>query len=230
MSHNGRNRRSKSKEKRQKVTFDGKLTEEEQLLDIDLEQEEDEEAIIEKRRQEREKLVEKLKSQFVAAQIEDGANSVDSSISSPSKQKELEEGEADDDEDEEVLQFDFEASMNAKKKTISNIQPSSSANQLAQTAQISLAAEEESTIDSCDKEKLEIIKTKEKKCLDTSFDMFADDEEYEHKSKNLLQVTEVSKVDLNNGKYLLDNWDDAEGYYSNLKYIYFDLRCNKKSL
>ena len=184
------------------------------MLDIDLEEEDDEEAIIERRRKEREQLLEKLKSEFNAAKSDGVASGESSAVSTPIKPKELEEGEADDDEEEVLLQFDFEASINAKKKIITNLQPSSSTNQLAQQIQLNPAVEEESTIDSCDKEKLEIIKTKEKKC--SGFDMFAEDEEYEN-GKNLIQVTEVSKVDANNGKYLLDNWDDAEGYYSNFK-------------
>ncbi|CAF0733348.1 unnamed protein product [Brachionus calyciflorus] len=214
-SRNGKgSRRSRSREDRSKlkVSFDHKEKDAEkgdESIDVDLEQEEDEEAIIERRRKERERLLEKLKSEFSAAKT-DGANSGDSAVSTPIKQRELEEGEADDDEEEELLQFDFEASINAKKKALANLVPSSSTSQIAQAVHATPVVEEESTIDSCDKEKLEIIKTKEKK--QAAFDMFAEDDVYEN-GKNLVQVAEVSKCDANNGKYLLDNWDDSEGYY-----------------
>ena len=73
--------------------------------------------IIERRRQEREKLLQKLKAQFNSvSQIDD--NSSDSMAITPTltTKKESANEEEDEEEEEVLLQFDFEATMNAKKK------------------------------------------------------------------------------------------------------------------
>ncbi len=57
-----------------------------------------------------------------------------------------------------------------------------------------------------------IHKTKKKK----SFDMFADDDDYNHEN---MGVAEYNGNHVNNeaeNPHLIDNWDDAEGYYSTL--------------
>lgn len=183
----------------------------------------------------------KLKADFSAAsQIDE--NSVDSSVNSPQiahKEKdkestngedELEDGEEEDDED--VLdQFDFEASINAKKKAISTIDKKSSQSStpppqsVPNNVQNALSttnnsapingqtAPDEEILDACDKEKMEALKNKKKSI---GFDMFADDDDYETGTKNLLHFNDISKMgggNLNNGSHLNDNWDDAEGYY-----------------
>lgn len=192
------------------------------LLDIDIpEEEEDEQAIIERRRQEREKLLQKLKSEFNAASQMD-ENSTDSMVNTPTqsvKQQNKESAnEEDDDEEEEVLlQFDFEATMNAKKKELANINQTNASNALVNQMNTnivpsnSVKIDDEANVDSLDKEKLDAIKTKNQKM---GFDMFASDDDYETGTKNYLQVNEVNnQISTVNGSHLNDNWDDAEGYY-----------------
>ena len=113
-----------------------------------------------------------------------------------------EDEEADDIEDEDVLlQFDFEASINAKQKTLNTANSSSNIAGLVPnvsqlTSNLSAAQlksfktseliEQEEMIEACDKEKEEklgeVINTT--KTHTTSFDMFAEDDEYETVSLN----------------------------------------------
>lgn len=75
--------------------------------------------------------------------------------------------------------------------------------------------EQEEMIEACDKEKeekLEVVKPK-KVVAETAFDMFAEDDEYENGTKNLLLVNDIAKKAQQNGTLLNDNWDDADGYY-----------------
>lgn len=80
--------------------------------------------------------------------------------------------------------------MNAKKKTLNSNQNglviaststnnlsqmvASTSKQIEQQSQINL---EEMSLDSCDKEKMEVIKSKQQRSV--GFDMFADDDDYE---------------------------------------------------
>lgn len=149
----------------------------------------------------------KLKAEFTSATLDE--NSTDSSALTPNPQAdkgdigEAEEEELDEGEEEVLLQFDFEDTMNAKKKALvvsnssSNLTasvvplPSSSSSTAAMLALATAAASSSSKVkeeasgaasgtaaalDSCDKEKMEVLKSKEKKPY---FDIFADDDEYE---------------------------------------------------
>lgn len=203
---------------------DHNRSDDDSLLDIDIpEEEEDEQAIIERRRQEREKLLQKLKSEFNSVSQMD-ENSTDSMVITPTqsvKQQNINKesaNEEDEDEEEEVLlQFDFEATMNAKKKELAVVNQIAASN--TQQNQInanlvptnSMKVDDEANVDSLDKEKLDAIKTKNQK---VGFDMFASDDDYETGTKNYLQVNEVNnQISTVNGSHLNDNWDDAEGYY-----------------
>ena len=95
--------------------------------------------------------------------------------------------EAEDDEtaDEDLLQFDFEASINAKKKTINGLVPNMSSSALSQSQVPSTTGAgnnkpggDEFNPDSCDKEKMAAIKNKQPP-QKVVFDMFADDDDYE---------------------------------------------------
>lgn len=95
--------------------------------------------------------------------------------------------EAEDDEtaDEDLLQFDFEASINAKKKTINGLVPNMSSSALSQSQAPSTTGTgnnkpggDEFNPDSCDKEKMAAIKNKQPP-QKVVFDMFADDDDYE---------------------------------------------------
>ncbi len=86
-----------------------------------------------------------------------------------------------DNEEEDLLQFDFEASINAKKKALNaNMSSSNLVSMTQQTAQapqvnpnvITEKINEEFPMDSGDKEKLEVMKKKK----EFAFDMFADDD------------------------------------------------------
>ncbi len=125
--------------------------------------------------------------------------------------------------------------MNAKKKAFNNLSTNSSAANLpslqqqsqqqtnsnaavatvaASTTATATTTRPESTIDSCDKEKLENINKKSKKTTAT-FDMFADDDEFENGTQNFIAVNAIDKA---KGAHLNDNWDDAEGYYSKINF------------
>lgn len=106
----------------------------------------------------------------------------------------------DEAEEEVLLQFDFEDTMNAKKKAL--VVSNSSSNLTASVVPLPAAAaaaavalgtsvvkKEEAggvasgtaaALDSCDKEKMDVLKNKEKKPY---FDIFADDDEYESVSE-----------------------------------------------
>lgn len=133
--------------------------------------------------------MQKLKADFnTACQIDETSNDSSSqaamSPAQQAKEKEStnEEDGEDDEEEEEVLQFDFEASINAKKTALnSNGLPTvSSTNNLSQAIPTKSGTSnlpDDNTLDSCDKEKMQAIKNKEK--VSYQFDMFASDEEYE---------------------------------------------------
>ncbi len=116
-------------------------------------------------------------------------NSTDSMVITPTqsvKQQNINKesaNEEDEDEEEEVLlQFDFEATMNAKKKELAVVNQIAASN--TQQNQInanlvptnSMKVDDEANVDSLDKEKLDAIKTKNQK---VGFDMFASDDDYE---------------------------------------------------
>lgn len=136
--------------------------------------------IIERRRQEREKLLQKLKAQFNSvSQIDD--NSSDSMAITPTltTKKESANEEEDEEEEEVLLQFDFEATMNAKKKELERLNQPSVAQQALNVAphpSSSIKLDDEANVDSLDAEKLDVIKTKTQKI---GFDMFASDDDYE---------------------------------------------------
>ena len=178
----------------------------------------------------------KLKAEFKEAVVDDNSN--DSSMTTTSggaTSGQLKEETADKesaneedqlDEGEEVLlQFDFDDVMNAKKKSMAtsasaaNLPISGSSNQLStnQIGQQQTGGKDEETaaLDSCDKEKMDVLKNKK-----PHFDIFADDDEYEMGTKNELKMIEASKLNKSDAYHLNDNWDDAEGYYSEFPIFY----------
>lgn len=98
----------------------------------------------------------------------------------PSSRKTGDEEVEEDETDDDLLQFDFEASINAKKKTLNGLVPNVSSNALLarDTASSQPASNmDEVNADECDKEKMDAIKNKQQK--EVVFDMFADDDDYE---------------------------------------------------
>jgi len=196
------------------------------ILDLDIaEEEEDEQLIIERRRKEREKLLMKLKAEFNAESQMD-ENSVDSMPITPiqANKESANEEEVDEDGDDILLEFDFEATMKAKKSALSTLTliNSQSANNLpslintASTVMNKLG--EQQTGDDENANSLDVAEAMKhkKKISSICFDMFASDDEYETGTKNDIQLNDVAKRAGNagnNGSLLYDNWDDAEGYY-----------------
>ncbi len=60
-----------------------------------------------------------------------------------------------------------------------------------------------------------IHKTKKKK----SFDMFADDDDFNHGNMGVAEFNVRQGNNEAENPHLIDNWDDAEGYYSK-KYLF----------
>lgn len=188
--------------------------EDEKEMDINIsENEEDEQAIIERRRKERERFLQKLKAEFNSeSQIDE--NSVDS-MGTPLHNKEsANEEELDEEGEEKIEQFDFEETMNAKKSTLNsnngtntnNFQTNLTTSSSVNNGLVNKLADQDDNTELLDKE--EILKQKKKNT--STFDMFASDDEYETGTKNnTIQIDKNRGVTGGN----LDNWDDSEGYY-----------------
>ena len=199
-----------------------------EMLDVDLE-EEDEEAIIERRRKEREALLQKLKAEFnQASQIEENSQDSVSASNTPTQQaKEKEstttnEEEAEEElEDEDIFEsFDFEASIKAKKMSSAiDVNEEKQAQQVQQLdKQLDEQKDEEADelkakvnqpTDLGEKEKVDNAKPKK-----VIIDMFAEDDDYETSIKKSAELNGKVMIGSNaNGSHLTDNWDDADGYY-----------------
>lgn len=164
----------------------------------------------------------KLKAEFNSAcQIDETSNdgTASSTNNNTPSQSELRtggNGDADEDEDtdDDLVQFNFDESINAKKKALNGdtLVASLSSNALAAQARITGSSDaspsqpqqqqkqesasnvqpqqNEANLDECDKEKMEAIKNKQKQTF--AFDMFADDEEYETVSR-----IDLTKLNIN---------------------------------
>ena len=188
----------------------GKRSDDEELVDIDFDEEEDEQAIIERRRKEREKLLQKLKAEFsVESQLDE--NSVDSMGTATQSKESANEEELDlEDGDEKIEQFDFEESMNAKKESAQGVH-NGLVNKLGAVRAAGLAHESQQLMEGAADELLDKGEAmKQKRKAGGAFDMFASDDEYETGTKNALVVDSGRGMAHGNN----DNWDDAEGYYS----------------
>lgn len=205
-------------------------------IDLDEQEDEDEAAIIERRRKEREQLLQKLKAEFNSvSQAQDDDNSQDSSqangtSSTPNTPNPLNkdkdnEDEDEEDEDEDVLvQFDFEASIKAKKSlTDSSLKNTTASTSITATSQMTAAqgggqssqGQMKTSIIENDKERLQVANKVAKKADQSpAFDMFAEDDDYETGTKNNQYLNGKTNIGSTlNGSHLNDNWDDSEGYY-----------------
>lgn len=107
--------------------------------------------------------------------------------------------ETDDVKDTDILPFDFEDTLKAKRKSIS-IKSSSDAK---------IQPTDEEYESACNNDVIKAVTTKTKS--KASFDMFADDDEF-----NIEQVCAtkgLNNATVGENPHLVDNWDDAEGYY-----------------
>lgn len=103
-----------------------------------------------------------------------------------------------DDDSEDIVQFDFETSIIDKEESVSKNQ-----------TQNQLQTDADDLLESCNKSKMKEINEKSR-----VFDMFADDDNDFHIEKQINnEKTQKNQVDNPN---LADNWDDHEGYYSNV--------------
>ena len=155
-------------------------------------------------------------------------NSVDSMPITPiqANKESANEEEVDEDGDDILLEFDFEATMKAKKSALTTLSSinSQSANNLplltntASTVMNKLGEQQTGDEENANSSDVAEAMKHKKKISSIGFDMFASDDEYETGTKNTMQLNDVAKRAGNagnNGSLLYDNWDDAEGYYSN---------------
>lgn len=84
-----------------------------------------------------------------------------------------------------MVQFNFDESINAKKKALNGLvpNPNSSAALAGLASERDVSKSQQVDADECDKEKMEAIKNKQKQASAAVFDMFADDEDYETVSR-----------------------------------------------
>lgn len=221
-SHSSTNGSAKNKDEKNKKNKNKNESEddEEKVVDIDMSEEEDEQVIIERRRKEREQLLQKLKAEFNSeSQIDE--NSVESTETPMQGKESVNEEEPDEDLDEKIEQFDFEETMNAKKSTLTSTHNSTNnqvvSNQHLQSTSITAASSSVNNglvnkLSNLD-ENTELMDKdeamKQKKKTTSTFDMFASDDEYETGTKNNPVIDKTRGMNGGN----LDNWDDSEGYY-----------------